>query len=125
MWLLQKSFVVLLAVMILVTAGTRNASGQQAKSAGGKDLPGPDVSAFGVDSPWYDAVREDLLKEYAIDDAAEPEGDTPEQRRRLIIGGGVFSVLTLGGLLGWVFGYREKCKSRTSPRCTTIQSPSS
>jgi hypothetical protein len=124
---LQKSFVVFLAAMILVTARPWNVLGQEAKSAGGKALPTRDDLSSEMNSSWYDAAREMILEQYFNNDQTEnDQGAKDEEVKRNLIGGGIVAFTSiLGGLLGVYFGQKaKKCNPKTDPRCS-VQSPSS
>ena len=129
----REKFCASLLAALMGTALPGNVLGEPANSTSGKTLHSDDNPAPDVDPSWYDVVRQDILTAYLSDNQADSQNDDDEnqrkapalfQNRSLVGASSVFSLM-LGGALGTVLGRKDGCKSRTNPRCSNVQSPSS
>ena len=122
----KKSWVAGFAVLVLVSTGASQLVDRQTTPAVTDEpaftAPGSDENAL-----WYEEVRDTILEDYFGADPAEHGNPSSQEKRRLLIGGFIFSSGAMGTLFGQISGHRDHCTPLVRTQwcgAGTVQSPS-
>src|ERR1043166_2838700 len=106
----KNSWVAGFAVLVLVSTGASQVVDRQTTPAV-TDEPAFTAPDSDENPLWYEEVRDTIIEDYFGADPADHENPSGQEKRRLLIGGFIFSSGAIGTIFGQMSAYRHYCRS--------------